>query len=129
MKPSRRERVSDHSKVSLPFGHVLRAKRLEKRLGLRKFAELVGVSPTYLCRVEQCSVVPPTAHRVRRMAELLEENPDQWIALAGRSSEDLKAIITEAPAELSQLLRAVRGMTAKQLRTLVDAAERINQET
>jgi hypothetical protein len=28
----------------------LRAKRIEKKFGLRKFAELVGVSPTYLTR-------------------------------------------------------------------------------
>lgn len=65
------------SQGSMPFGHALRAKRLSKKLGLRKFAELVGVSPTYLSQVEQCNVMPPTADRVKRMAELLGENPDE----------------------------------------------------
>ena len=129
MKTSRREKVPDVSRDSVPFGHALRLKRLEKRFGLRRFAELVGVSPTYLCRVEQCSVTPPTADRVRRMAELLEENPDQWIALAGRASEDLSEFINEAPIEILEMLRAMRGMTTKQLHKLLDAAHRIERET
>ena len=128
MKTLGGKNVSDRTHVSLPFGHVLRAKRLEKRFGLRKFADMVGVSPTYLCRVEQCSVMPPTADRVRRMAELLEENPDQWLVLAGRAADDLLTIIQESPAEVSQLLRVVRGMTTKQLRRLVEAAERMRRE-
>src|SRR5687767_6941228 len=65
-------RVTDETNQgSMPFGHVLRAKRLAKKLGLRKFAELVGVSPTYVSQVEQCNVMPPTADRIKRMAELL----------------------------------------------------------
>ena len=113
------------SQGSLPFGHMLRAKRLEKHFSLRGFAELVGVSPTYLSQVEQCNVMPPTADRVKRMAELLGENSDKWIALAGRVPEEVSKIIQEAPAEVSDLLRAIRGMTAKQLHKLCKAAERM----
>lgn len=111
---------------SIPFGHALRTKRLAKKLGLRKFAELVGVSPTYLSQVEQCNVMPPTADRVKRMAELLGENSDEWIALAGRVPEDLSEIIQQAPREIADLLRSLRGMTAEQIRILQKAAERIN---
>jgi HTH-type transcriptional regulator, competence development regulator len=112
----------------MPFGHVLRAKRLAKKLGLRKFAELVGVSPTYLSQVEQCNVMPPTADRIKRMAELLGENPDEWIALAGRVSEDISQIISEQPTEVPDLLRAVRGLTPEQLRKLREDAERMKKE-
>jgi transcriptional regulator with XRE-family HTH domain len=116
------------SQGSLPFGKALRAKRLEKKIGLRKFAELVGVSPTYLSQVEQCNVMPPTADRVTRMAQLLGENPDEWIMLAGRVPEDLSKIIHESPVEVPDLLRAVRGMNAEQLRRLREAAERMKEE-
>lgn len=112
----------------MPFGKALRAKRLEKKFTLRKFAELVGVSPTYLSQVEQCNVVPPTADRVQRIAELLGENSDEWTVLAGRVPEDLAEIIQESPTELCNLLRAVRGMTAEQLRKLRRAADRIKEE-
>ncbi len=108
---------------SLPFGHVLRAKRLEKNFGLRKFAELVGVSPTYLSQVEQCNVMPPTIDRIKRIAELLCENPNEWIALAGRVPEDISQIISEQPTDILDLLRAVRGLTSEQLRKLREEAE------
>ncbi len=116
------------SQESFPFGKALRAKRLEKKYGLRKFAELVGISPTYLSQVEQCNVSAPTADRVRRMAELLGENPDAWIAMAGRMSDDLSEIISKEPTELPELLRTVRGFTAEQLRKLREEAERLRNE-
>jgi plasmid maintenance system antidote protein VapI len=61
------------------------------------------------------------------MAELLNENSDEWTALAGRVPDDLAQIIQEAPTEISELLRAVRGMTAEQLRKLRQAAERMKE--
>lgn len=110
------------------FGQLLREKRLAKGFSLRKFAGLVEISPTYLSQVEQDNVDPPTADRVKRMAELLGENVDEWTALAGRLTEDLPEIIHEAPIEVPDLLRAVRGLTAEQLRKLREEAERMKGE-
>lgn len=110
------------------FGEVLREKRMNKGLSLRKFAQLVGISPTYLSQVEQMNVDPPTADRVKRMAEILGENEDELNALAGRVAEELPEIINEEPTEVPDLLRAVRGMTAEQLRKLREAAERMKKE-
>ena len=109
------------------FGDVLREKRIAKKFSLRKFAELVGISPTYLSQVEQSNVDPPTAERVQRMAELLEENPDELIALAGRVADDLPAII-QAKIEVPDLLRAVRGLSAEQLRKLRESAEEMKRD-
>jgi len=116
------------SKTHKTFGQALREKRIEKGYSLRKFAELVGISPTYLSQVEQGNVDPPTAERVQRMAELLGENADEWIALAGRVPEDLPAIIQKQPTEVPDLLRAVKGLTADQLRKLRDDAERMKKK-
>jgi len=115
-------------KKTKTFGQMLREKRIAKGFSLRKFAELVGVSPTYLSQVEQDNVDPPTADRVKRMAELLEENVDEWTALAGRLTEDLPEIIHEAPTAVPDLLRAVRGLTVDQLRKLREDAERMKRE-
>lgn len=109
------------------FGEALREKRIEKGFSLRKFAQLVGISPTYLSQVEQGNVDPPTADRVKRMAELLGENPDEWIALAGRVPDDLPAIIQEK-TEVPDLLRAVQGLTAEELRILRAQAERMRDQ-
>ena len=105
------------SKKQPAFGELIREKRLAKGHSLRKFAELIDVSPTYLSLVEQGKVEsPPTAERVRRMAEVLGENPDELMSLAGRMPEDLRGIIQSEPEEMPQLLRAAKGLTADQLK-------------
>jgi len=108
---------------------MLRETRLKKGYSLRKFAVMVGISPTYLSLVEMGKVdSPPTVVRVRKMAELLGENPDTWIALAGRMPEDLQAIIKKEPEEMPELLRAVKGMTAEELRNLTRNIQKKKQK-
>jgi HTH-type transcriptional regulator, competence development regulator len=100
------------------FGQLLRETRLEKGFGLRKFAEMAGVSPTYMSQVEQDNCDPPTAERVKRMAELLGANSDEWISLAGRLPDDLEGIVHRQPTEMPQLLREANGLSAEQLRQI-----------
>lgn len=110
------------------FGQVLRDTRIARKISLRKFAEMVGISPTYLSQVEQDNVDPPTAERVQRMAELLGENPDEWIGLAGRVPEDLPGIIQRQPTEMPELLREASGLTTDQLRQLREQIRKLKGE-
>ena len=110
------------------FGERLRERRITKGIGLRAFSKDVGVSPTYLSQVEQGKVDPPTADRVKRIAELLEESVDEWTALAGRLAEDLPEIIHSSPIEVPDLLRAVKGMTPEQMQKVREAAEKIRDK-
>ncbi len=104
-----------------PFGILLRETRIAKGYSLRKFADLADMSPTYLSQIEQGKVQrPPTAERVRVMAELLGEKPDQWIALAGRMPADLTDIIKNEPEAMPALLRAAKGLTAEELRMFTE---------
>lgn len=108
-----------------PFGQMLREKRIAKGFSLRKFAELVGVSPTYLSQVEQGNADPPTAERVKEMAELLDEHPDELIALAGRVPEDLSAIIQKQPTRIPELIREAGGLSEDQLEQLTKEVRRL----
>ncbi|MCA9250446.1 MAG: helix-turn-helix transcriptional regulator [Phycisphaerales bacterium] len=107
------------------FGRVLREKRVKKGFTLRRFAEMVGISPTYLSQVEQGKIGPPTSGRVMLMAELLGENPDEWIGLAGRMPDDIPGILQSQPTALPELLREVKGMTPEQLHRLKKQAQKI----
>ena len=93
------------------FGQYIRRRRMEKQFTLREFARLVGVSPTYMSQVEQDVADPPTVERVRKMAELLEEDVDELIAMAGRLPEDLPEIIQSRASEMPKLLREARGVS------------------
>ena len=110
------------------FGQWLREKRVANGFSLRKFAELVGVSPTYLSHVEQGAADPPTAERVKTMAELMGENADEMIALAGRMPEDLQEIIQRQPMEMPELLREASGLTSEQLRKLTEQIRKLKEK-
>jgi len=103
------------SRKTIGFGTCLRKKRTAKGYSLRKFAELVGVSATYLSQVEQEHVTTPTADRVRRMAELLDENTDEWIILAGRLPDDLASIIMQHPTQMPELVREAGELDDEQI--------------
>ncbi|MEK6676178.1 MAG: helix-turn-helix transcriptional regulator [Planctomycetota bacterium] len=110
------------------FGQTLRETRVEKGFSLRKFAGVVGVSPTYLSQVEQSNADPPTAERVRKMAEILGANVDEWTALAGRVQEDLPGIIQSRPDTIPELLRTTKGLTPMQMRELLERAKKMKNK-
>lgn len=111
------------------FGKVLRERRLARGFGLREFAQLVGVSSTYISQLEQENIDPPTAERAAKMAQILGENADEWIALAGRVPDDLEGIIQKEPIGMPALLREANGLTAEKLRELAEHARRLKGET
>ena len=111
------------------FGSVLRATRVEKGFSLRKFAEKVGVSPTYLSLVETGQApYQPTVDRIKRMAELLDANADEWIQLAGRVSDELEEMNRDNPQMMPALLRIARNTPPEELAKLAAKAERQSQE-
>jgi transcriptional regulator with XRE-family HTH domain len=107
------------------FGATIRRLRLAKDYTLRQFAQQVGVSPTYLSLVEQGQVKPPVEERVRKMAELLDEDPDPLLALAGRVADDLSKIVRKNPKETADLLRRVKDLSPEDIEKLIRHAERL----
>lgn len=107
------------------FGTLLREKREAKQITLRDFAKQVGVSPTYISMVEQNDAAPPTAERVRKMARVLGEDEDDFVALAGRVSDEMEEAIKKAPAEMASFLRSVSGLSPEQLRKLTERAKKM----
>ncbi len=111
------------------FGSVLRARRVEKGFSLRKFAEKVGVSPTYLSLVETGQApYQPTVDRIKKMAELLGADADEWIQLAGRVSDELEEMNRDNPQMMPALLRIARNMPPAELAKLAAKAEKQSQE-
>ena len=111
------------------FGRFLRKIRVAKGYSLRKFAELVEVSPTYLSQVEQDKVgSPPTVERLNRMADVLSESRDEFVSLAGRVPEDLPRIIQNRPNTIPELLRTTKSLTPEQVHQLLKQARKMKDE-
>lgn len=67
----------------LKFGAFVRREREAREIGLREMAKKIGVSPTYLSKVERDEFTPPTEDKVRAIARIIECDPDELLALAG----------------------------------------------
>jgi transcriptional regulator with XRE-family HTH domain len=104
----------------MTFGQRVRQRRLEKfsadrSFSLRQLAYRVGLEPSYLSKIERGHEPPPGQATIGRIASELGEDQDTLLALAGKVSPDLVAIIQERPAALAELLRSVRRMSTTRI--------------
>jgi transcriptional regulator with XRE-family HTH domain len=106
------------------FGAFVRRHREAKEIGLREMAKMIGVSPTYLSKVEREEFAAPVEDKVRAIAKIIGCDADELMARAGRVSSDLADIIKSNPVELAALLRTTKGLTADEVTKLARQAQR-----
>ena len=109
------------------FGAFIRRERQAKEIGLREMAKKVGVSPTYLSKVERDEFSPPAEDKVRKIARIIGLDADELLALAGRVASDLTDIIRERPREMADFLRAARGLPAEDMARLARQAQKAKE--
>lgn len=104
------------------FGQRIRNLREAKKavdptFSLRQFALKVGISATFLSKIETGEFDPPKAEHIKTMAELLDVDADELLALANKTDPELEEIIKTEPKAMADLLRAARarGLTADDL--------------
>ncbi len=67
------------------FGSKLRELRKKARLTQQEVAERVGIDATYLSKIENGVMPPPTKGIIIRLAEVLKKNRNKLIDLAGKN--------------------------------------------
>ena len=95
------------------FGNVARAhrerlRRDDRRFSLRQVAQRVGIEPAYLSKIERGEVPPPSEATTLRLANELGEDPDVFLAMAGKVSSDLQEIIRRRPKLFAELIRHMK---------------------
>src|SRR5690348_3945372 len=93
------------------FGPTVRSLRTARGIKLRKFAEMIGITPTYLSKIEREEVAPPAEDKIRLIAKELEQNVDELLALAGRVGTDISDIVKKNPKELADFLREASSLS------------------
>jgi transcriptional regulator with XRE-family HTH domain len=110
------------------FGATVRRERERLDIGLREMAKMIGVSPTYLSKVERDHFPPPAEDKVSHIAKIIGWDSDELLALAGRVASDLKDIIRQHPREMASVLRTARRLSAEELLKLTRWAEKSKQK-
>ncbi len=110
------------SEAKRTFGSTVRRARAHRQIGLRQFAKMVGVSPTYQSKIERDELPPPAEDKVVKMAELLGQDHDELLALANRVASDVTEIIKAHPRELAPLLRSISVLSPSEVAELTEWA-------
>lgn len=100
------------------FGEFVRRRREEKEIGLREMAKIIGVSPTYVSKIERDEYPPPAEDKVRLIAEVIGCDADELLARAGKVASDLSDIIKRNPIEVAALLRTTKSLSTDELARL-----------
>ena len=106
------------------FGEFVRRQRKAKEIGLREMAKMIGVSPTYLSKIERDEFPPPIEDKVRKIAAIIGCDADELLARADRVSSDLSEIIKRRPVQVAALLRTTKGLTADDMARLARWAQK-----
>ena len=114
-------------KPKATFGSTVRRERERQKVGLRQFAKQIGVSPTYLSKVERDELPAPAEDKVVRIAELLGRDRDELLALGNKVSSDLTEIIKRRPRELASFLRSVNGLSPSDMARITKQAKKVKK--
>lgn len=104
------------------LGQRIRRKRGEARIGLRQAAKQVGVSATFLSRIETgAEPAPPSERVIAKLAALLNDDFDELMGLAGRVSAEVTSYVKSDP-KMPEFLRQAkeRNMSAERLMALLN---------
>lgn len=97
----------------MEFGEHIRQAReallaTDRTFSLRQVAHRIGIEPAYLSKIERGVFQPPSEEVIVKLSEILGEDKDVLLALAGKLSSDLQQIIRQRPQVFAQLLRQLR---------------------
>ena len=97
------------------FGQYIRARRealkeLDKAYSVRQVAARISVEPSYLSKVERDEQPPPSEEKTVLLADVLGEDKDMLLAMAGKVSTDLQDVIRKRPKLFAQLIRELKDL-------------------
>lgn len=82
----------------------------DRRYSLRQVAQRVAIEPSFLSKVERGESPPPSEDTLRRLAADLQVDADTVLALAGKVSADLQAVIRRRPMLFAALIRELKDL-------------------
>lgn len=106
----------------MDFGSRIRDLRKKRNISLRDFADIIEIDFTYLSKIENGKVYPPSEEKIKAMAKELHVDAEELLGLAGKiSPEQIRKAVASNPA-VGTLLRKLqsRKLTDGQLNDMLD---------
>ncbi|MCG8607718.1 helix-turn-helix domain-containing protein [bacterium] len=91
----------------MTFGQALRLKRRSKGVTQRELASKVGVDFSYISKLENDRLPPPSAGTIENIAEALDVAPEELLALTGKVPSAVQGTLGTSSEAISFLQEAV----------------------
>lgn len=91
------------------FGQLLKDLRRSKSVSQRDLAIQVGVDFTYISKIENNRLPPPSVQTIEKICDALEVPQEILLSHSGKVSEEIRAMITSSP-EVVQFLKEVKSL-------------------
>jgi transcriptional regulator with XRE-family HTH domain len=109
------------------FGRFVRVKRAELGITLYELSMQVGLSTTYIAKIERGEMPAPPDLRLFQLAKALKVEADEMFWRARRLGPELRKLLGVHPREYYDLLALTEGFSRDQLELLVDKARHLRQ--
>lgn len=106
-----------HAEPEKTFGKTIQSLRRERDLTQREAAEALEIDFTYLSKLENDRGEPPSERTVRNLAKLLEADPEELLALAGRLPTELRDR-AQSDVTFARLLRRLPDASSSELKDI-----------
>ncbi len=108
------------------FGPLLRSLRVAAGRTQRQLADDVGLDFTYLSKIENEKLPPPSEDKILVIARVLKQDTETLLRAARRVPADFQSRLADLPPEASVILRRMaRGnLTREQFKAMLRATER-----
>ena len=100
--------------MATSFGTYVRQQRMallseDDAYSLRRVALSCGLEPSFLSKIERGIAPPPSEAKIKALADVLGEDADVLLAMAGKVSSDLQEAIRLRPKLFGELIRLLRS--------------------
>ncbi len=108
------------------LGQLIRKLRKEKNLYIEDFAKLVNTSYVTISNIEN-GKYNGKRELLKRIADALDYDRDELLALAEKIDEEIEEIITKIPKVIPDFLRTAKNLTSEQWNDLSEHVKKIKK--
>jgi HTH-type transcriptional regulator, competence development regulator len=95
--------------MSETFGQQLKALRRSRNISQRELADAVGIDFSYISKIENDRLPPPSADTIVKICKVLEASPNILLALTGKMPTVVREELSSS-AVAQQFIRAAQEM-------------------
>lgn len=112
--------------MKMTFGQVLKQIRREKRVSQRELANGVGVDFSYISKIENDRLPPPSADTIMKICKILDVPSEVLLAQSGKVSSGIKEVISSSEEAIRFLQQAQKmGLSDDDWRRLSSALKKL----